>query len=162
AFSLLFLAVAMTIVIAERVWWLPVLFFIWANCHGGVVLGLVVVSVALVTSLDTLQGWRRPVAVMVAGVAAATPPPLGISFWSEMVGAVAGISQYPIDEWRAPSLGEMPLAPFWLAAGAVCIGVALQWRALLKPDHRRTRTLCACALAVLPLAVTAVRNVGPF
>jgi hypothetical protein len=163
ALSLLFLMIAVTLLVTDRVLWLPLVVFVWANCHGGVVLGFVVIAAAFAALLvDRPRDWRRVAMALAACAAAATLTPLGISFWTEIPRSLARIRQYPIDEWRSPLLWELPLAPFWIAAVLVPIGVVWHWRALATRAHRRTRILSVCALAVLPLAATAVRNVGPF
>lgn len=163
AFSLVFLAVAISLVVANRVWWLPPLFFIWANSHGAVVLGFVVITAALAAAVvDDRRQWRRYALVLAACAAAATLTPLGIAFWTEIPASMARIRQYPIDEWRPPAIAAWPMAPFWIAALAVFAGTAVQWRSLLSADHRRTRIMCAGTLVAMPLAMTAVRNIGPF
>jgi MFS family permease len=163
AFSLLFVMATVTLVIANRLAWLPLIVFVWANCHGAVVLGFVVMAAAFAAALaDSPRDWRRHAMILAACAAAATLTPLGISFWTEIPRSLARIRQYPIDEWRSPSLGEWPLATFWIAAALVAAGVALEWRPLRTRRYRATRIRCACALAVLPFAVTAIRNVGPF
>src|SRR4051812_5804242 len=47
AFSLLFLPATVFLLVRERYWWLPVVFLVWANCHGGVLLGFVVLGAGL-------------------------------------------------------------------------------------------------------------------
>jgi hypothetical protein len=163
ALSLLFLMAAVTLIVADRLSWLPLVFFVWANCHGGVVLGFVVTTAAMAAVLvDRPRDWHRVALVLGGCVLAATLTPLGLSFWTEIPRSLARIRQYPIDEWRSPSIVEIPLVTFWIAAALVPLGVAFTWRALLMRAHRQTRILCACAVAVLPLAVSAIRNVGPF
>ena len=51
AFSLLFLPLAVWLILRRRYFWLIPLFFVWANCHGGVLLGLVVSAAALAAAL---------------------------------------------------------------------------------------------------------------
>lgn len=163
ALSLLFLPLAAQLMIADLVWWLPPLFLVWANCHGGVVLGLVVLGAMCTAShVRDPQRWARSAWVLAACVVATTLTPLGTSFWTEIPRSLARIRQYPIDEWRPPALTDLPLVPFWIGAAALAAGVIRHWRALLSPETRRTRLLVAGALALLPAAVGAVRNVGPF
>ena len=163
AFSMLFLAIALVVAVSGRIWWLPLLFFIWANCHGAVVLGLLVIAAAFAAmSLDDARQWRRYAVVFVVCVAVTTLTPLGIGFWSEIPRSLDRIRQYPIEEWRAPGLLEWPMATFWIVAASVCIGVVVRWRTLLLPEHQQTRILCASALALLPLAATGIRNVSLF
>jgi hypothetical protein len=163
AFSLLFLPLAVLLVTRRRYVWLVPLFWLWANCHGGVVLGLVVVAAALAAAWLFEPGAFVKIALVFAGcLAAATMTPLGVSFWIEIPRSLARIRQYPLDEWLAPRLTEIPLAPFWIIAAVFC-GLVLirrgRWR---DTSSRQLAILCLPALVILPLALSAVRNVGPF
>jgi hypothetical protein len=168
AFSLLFLPLAVWLILRRRYFWLIPLFFVWANCHGGVLLGLVVSAAALAAALfhepqDARAGTLKTIALALAGcVAAVTLTPLGLSFWTEIPRSLARIRQYPLDEWLAPRLSEIPLAPFWVLAAAFCVLLIRNWRRLIDPSGRQTAMLCLPALALLPIALSAVRNVGPF
>src|SRR5438034_5837671 len=64
-FSLLFLMTVVALVIHRRYLWLPLVFWVWANCHGGVLLGLVVVTAAATADLfdDPRQWWRLALAL---------------------------------------------------------------------------------------------------
>ena len=63
----------------------------------------------------------RTIGLALAGcVAAVTLTPLGLSFWIEIPKSLARIRQYPLDEWLAPRLSEIPLAPFWVLAVVFC------------------------------------------
>jgi hypothetical protein len=162
-FSLLFLMTVVWLVLRRRFLWLPLIFWLWANCHGGVLLGLVVVVAALSASVfDEPARWRRVALVFAGCLMALTATPLGTSFWVELPQSIARIRQYPINEWQSPSLIDIRLLPFWIAAGLLCLGLVRQRRHLLTRATRQTRILCCCALALLPFALSAVRNVGPF
>ena len=66
-FTFLFLALAVAILeCGWRVWLLPPLLLVWANCHGGYVLGWAVVGAY---SLEALWLRRRAVALWTASVA---------------------------------------------------------------------------------------------
>ena len=54
-FSLLLLAVTVTLLARARFAWLPLVFLLWANLHGAVVVGGVVVAAVLVTAFV----WER-------------------------------------------------------------------------------------------------------
>jgi hypothetical protein len=163
AFSILLFALAVTLIVAERNWWLPLLFLCWANLHGAVVLGLVVTAAAFVAVIVAdRHGWRQYALVLFACTIATTLTPLGISFWTEIPSSLARIRQYPINEWRAPAITELTLVPFWIAAVAVVLGSLVCWRMLLANGNRRVRIFCACALALVVPAATAVRNIGLF
>jgi hypothetical protein len=162
AFSLLFIVFTVTLVAAWRVWWLPLVFLVWANVHGGVLLGFVFLGAGFgAQALLAPRKWRTAIAVVLACIAATTITPLGFSFWLEIPESLARIRLYPFDEWQRPTLGALNLLPFWLIAVAFLVGLFRQRHRLrqLAPDDA---TLYACALVMLPLALSAIRNVGPF
>jgi len=162
AFSLLFIVLTVTLIATWRIWWLPLVFLIWANCHGGVLLGFVFLAAGLGARvmLDRPK-WRTAAAVVLLCVAATTATPLGVSFWFEIPRSLARIRLYPFDEWQRPQLTAPNLAPFWIIAAAFCYGLGRnRHRLRTLPGHEAT--LYACALVMLPLAVSAIRNVGPF
>ena len=162
AFSLLFIATTVTLVAKWRVWWVPLVFLVWANCHGGVLLGFVFLGASLgaQTLLDPRK-FRTSVFIVLACLAATTVTPFGFSFWIEIPKSLARIRLYPFDEWQRPRLTAPNMLPFWVIATAFVYG-------LVRNRHRLRRlppgeaTLYACALAMLPLAILAIRNVGPF
>jgi hypothetical protein len=167
AFSFLFLMTTLALLVTNRYMWLPVVFAVWANCHGGVLTGFLVLLVGLAVAVwKEPAGWRRRALAFAACAVAATMTPLGLSMWTELPKSLARIRLYPLDEWRRATLFEPRLAPFWIIAALLCIGSLRRWRS----GHRRETapltmsalTLSACALALLPLAISAVRNVGLF
>lgn len=162
AFSLLFIITTVALIARRRLWWLPPVFLVWANCHGGVLLGFVVLGAGLgAQTLLAPRGWRRAVLVFLVCMAAATITPLGLSFWSEIPKSLARIHLYPLDEWRRPGLTDLRMLPFWIIAAAFGYGLARNWRRLSRATPQEA-ALYACALALLPMAVSAIRNVGPF
>jgi hypothetical protein len=162
AFSLLFIMTTVALLARRRLWWLPLVFVVWANCHGGVLLGFVLLGAGLgVQTLLAPRTWPQATLVFLACMVAATATPLGLAFWSEIPKSLARIHLYPLDEWRRPSLLDGRMLPFWIVAGAFCYGLVRNRRKLRQaaPDDA---TVSACALALLPMAVSATRNVGPF
>jgi hypothetical protein len=164
AFSLLFLMLTVYLLLTGRHWWLPLVFLVWANCHGGVLIGLVILSVGLgVAAVETPRLWWEKALVLCSSVAAATLTPLGSAFWTEVPRSLARIRLYPLDEWQPPRVTDLRLLPFWIIAVALCLALLWGWRRLRVPIGRTAAvTLCACAVVLLPLAVGAVRNVGLF
>ena len=78
----------------RRYFWLIPLFCLWANCHGGVLLGLVVSAAALAAALFHEPRPRgrhvKIIGLAFAGcVAAVTMTPLGVSFWIEIPRSLA-------------------------------------------------------------------------
>jgi hypothetical protein len=71
------------------------------------------------------------------------------------------INQYTLDEWSRPSFSEFAMIPFWLILTAFLV-LLLHSRRRLWHLTTAEATIYACALALLPGAILAVRNVGPF
>ena len=162
AFSLLFIPALGFLLVRERYWWLPAMFLVWANVHGGVLLGLVLLGAGLTAqSLLDLRRWRRSVLVLIACALAVTATPLGLSFWTEIPSSLQRINQYTLDEWARPSITEVELLPFWAIAVTLAVVLLLNVRRLsqLSPADA---VLLTCALVLLTGAVSAVRHVGPF
>jgi hypothetical protein len=162
AFSLLFIMTTVFLLARRRLWWLPLVFVVWANCHGGVLLGFVLLGAGLgVQTWLAPNTWRKAVLIFLACIAAATVTPLGLAFWSEIPKSLSRIHLYPLDEWRRPRVMDLRVLPFWIMAAAFCYGLGRNRHRLrrLAPDDA---TLSACALALLPMALSAIRNVGPF
>ena len=164
--SLLLLVSTVALLRRRRYGWLPLLFWIWANLHGAVLLGVLLLAAAAVAAwFEERRAVPRLAAASALCLAATALTPLGWHFWLDMPQSLGRIRQLGIDEWAAPSLTAPALLPFWVAIVALAGLAAIRGRALLvNPDARRDGriTLCACALALAPLAATAVRNVPPF
>jgi hypothetical protein len=162
AFSLLFIPLMLFLLVRRRDVWLPALFLLWAQCHGGVLLGFALLGVALGARVALRpRAWLRSAAVLLACALAMTATPLGIGFWTEIPRSLSRINQYPLDEWARPELTELVLIPFWLIAAAYVTAVVRQLRRL-GDVTAEDAMLHACALTLLAGALGAVRNVGPF
>lgn len=148
-FSLLLLVVTVTLLAHARFAWLPLVFLFWANLHGAVVVGGVVVAATLFTAWVWERGHARPLAIAAACSAVATlMTPLGTG----IIGLVFGMSnEADIAEWE-PAWRSMPAG---LVFGAVVVltGVAVVALARRRAFTWSDRVLVASAVAVLPLAV---------
>jgi hypothetical protein len=146
--------------------WLPLLFWVWANLHGAVLLGVLLLAASLCAAcLEDVKAVPRLAAACALCLLATSLTPLGWHFWLDMPQSLGRIRQLGIDEWAAPSLTTLTLLPFWIAMAALVALAVARGRLLLKdPAAQRDGliTVCACALALVPLALTAVRNVPPF
>jgi len=163
AFSLLFMMVAVSLVCSRRYRWLPPLFLVWANCHGGVLLGLVILGAGLAPIALRSAGERRPVAATwLACLAATFITPLGWRFWVLIPESLGRISLYPLDEWRRTPLSEITLAPFWAIAAFFSWTVLRRYARVGRSQPSWDETTCACALVLLPASMMAIRNVGLF
>jgi hypothetical protein len=131
---------------------LPPLFLVWANVHGGWVVGLGVlatwVTVGLLADRRFVVHW---LAVLAASTAATLVTPYGLSLW-RFLWETVGISR-PITEWQP--LFSMP-AMNWLPVVGVAV-VAL-W---LIPSARHRRSQTAAVLAVLAYGSFHVSRIGP-
>ena len=127
-------------------WWLPLLFIVWVNCHGGWIVGLGVLAAWAVGQVwQSPDRWRHWAGVTAACVAATLVNPYGLGLWSFMATTVRMTRS--IDEWRplwyAPFLNWVPWA---LAVG----GIVWMWR-------RATPDRLPIALTLTMLAYAAAR-----
>jgi hypothetical protein len=157
-FTMFCFAATCTLLTARRWFWLPPLFVIWANLHGAVALGLVAVGAGVAAESWTRRTFPRGPVLALAGCALATlATPLGWGLWTFIIESMERSRVNEIIEWRAPGLSPAYWA-FWALAAALPI---VAWRARRDLDGRAVM-LVAIALAVLPLAARAVRNVPIF
>jgi hypothetical protein len=164
--SLVLLGVTITLLCHHRYIWLPLVFLLWANLHGAVVMGLLLLAAALIaTGLENRKAFPSLAFASVCCLLATLATPLGVTFWTEIPQSLARIRQLGIQEWAPPRLTSLSLVPFWLSAVALVGLMVARTRALsrdVEACRRGYLTVCASALALLPLAVTAQRNVPPF
>jgi hypothetical protein len=167
-FSLLLVAAAAALLHRRQYGWLPLVFCLWANLHGAVLLGVALLGAAFLASLvegHSVATRRRLVVYSALALLATLATPLGWRFWIEIAESLERIRQLGIDEWAPPRLTSLAQLPFWAALAALAIGVAMRGRAMLRAATTRREgdaTLCAFALVLAPAALTAVRNVPPF
>src|SRR6185295_9943839 len=165
-FSLLLLTVTVALLRRRRYAWLPIIFLGWANLHGAVVIGGVVVAAAFAAAIvEDRAAAIRFAPWAVATFAATLATPMGIHFWIAIVQSLGRIRMIGIDEWAPPRLGDVAMLPFWITAAALAGLVLARGRRLLGDEAARRDgqiTICICALALLPPAIGAVRNVPPF
>ena len=164
--SLLLLALMMTLLCSRQYIWLPLVFLLWANLHGAVVTGVLLLGAALIAAV--LEDRKSLPALAVASVCcflATLVTPLGVTFWTEIPKSLGRIRQLGISEWAPPHLTSLPLIPFWIAAVALIVLLVARSRELTRNVEACRKgyvTVCVCALALLPLALTAERNVPTF
>lgn len=156
--SMALFAATVSLLVAGRYRWLPVLFAVWTNLHGAVALGLVAVVATVLAVVVTKRAWPRSLTLTAAACALATLlSPLGFRLWPEIVRSLERSRISNLIEWRPPD-GSPALWPFWGIAAALPVMVVLRRRHL----DERSATLAAIALALLPLAVLSLRNVSVF
>jgi hypothetical protein len=127
-------------------WWLPALFIIWVNCHGGWIVGLGVLGVwAAAQVWQAPRHWRHWTGVTAASVAATLVNPYGIELWTFIATTVRMVR--PIDEWQ--SLWSTPVLN-WLPWAVSVVGIVWMWR-------RRATDRLPIGAALVMLAYAAAR-----
>ncbi|HEY7373089.1 MAG TPA: hypothetical protein VIF57_13075, partial [Polyangia bacterium] len=174
--TLSLLALLLTLLVRERYRLIPLLFIIWANAHGGVVLGGLVLGAAWGAAV--LCWWRgrapgaadagaraanarrvRALALIVAlsGLACAASP-LGFRIYRFVIESTARSIAVRITEW----FPVLPVDPFgvlfWAATLAFVAAVVARRRAFVTGAASWGEWVTvACACALLPLAVRSQR-----
>ena len=173
AISLGFVSVCVWLISTDRLWRrgvsaaglgvaglaLPLVCATWANFHGAALLAVVLLIGALAASVVYDRARSRQLAiVLVMSAAAMCFTPLGIRWWPEMIVSLARIRSISISEWQPPTLLEPADAAFWITAIVLLVLVWRRHRELSRDDA----VVVGMALALLPLAISAGRNVSPF
>jgi hypothetical protein len=160
-FTLLALMTTVVLVVRRREWALPPLFLLWANMHGAVVLGGVVLAAATALAAVRREGRRlaRLAAASAASGALMLITPLGRGLFTFIGESMERSRENDITEWRsALQWAPRPLA-FCVAAALLVLLAARRWRRLSGfADH----FVVICALLFVPIAGRAVRNIGAF
>jgi hypothetical protein len=121
-------------------WWLPAVFALWANCHGGWVVGLSLLGAWAVGSVVTRPAeWRGWVVIVCATALATLCNPYGWRLWEFVVQTVRVARS--IEEWqplwRAPGLNWLP----WIVAV-----VAVLWLVVRRRSDRWLATTGGLAM----------------
>jgi hypothetical protein len=168
--TLLGLVVLVWLLARERFAALPVLFLAWANAHGGVALGGVLLVAAFLTAVARarIRGdaadrrrvlWLGVMLPLCALATAATP--LGFGMFHFVVESEARLRQAHINEWR-PALPGLSIAgAFWILALGFLVLLVRRWRSL-RGAPWSDWVIVACVVALLPLAFRSLRHIGPF
>ena len=176
--TLFLLAVLLTMLVRERYRLIPLLFLAWANAHGGVVLGGLVLGAAWAAAV--LRLWRAraapggatvadrrrvrtlSVVVPLAGLACAASP-LGFGIYRFVIESTARSIAVRITEWFPPLPTDGSASLFWLATLGLVAAIVRRRRAFVDGQASWAEwvtVVAACAL--LPLAVRSLRNTSPF
>ncbi len=147
-FTAVFLAICER---GRRLWLLPALALVWANCHGGFFLGWVILGAYTVEALvrRTADRWRW-LAASLATIAISGVNPNGFGALEAVLRYRQSPLQASLMEWMPPSLWGSPYAFDLLLYGAA-LAMVLSWRRVRPADW-----LLAGAFAAASL--TAFRN----
>ena len=145
----------------EKDWLVPPIFLAWANAHGAVVLGLVVVGAAFLTAAARRESRRAlrlgVVLALCGGLVLVTP--LGLRLLSFIGESTARSRLNGVTEWRSGLVPAPGSVVFWIVALAISVSAARLWR---KLPTFADQFLVASAVLFVPLGLEAVRNIGPF
>jgi len=158
--SLLLLVLLLRLLLARRLLLIAPLFLLWANLHGAVALGGVVLVVATIVAWfhDRRLAARLAILTVVCGALTAATP-MGVHLWTFIGESMARSRQNQIMEWM-PSYPKGPIEIcFWVAALLLVGTTVARWRRLSPFDDR---LVVVVALVLVVLAARAVRNIAPF
>lgn len=109
--SWFFISLLFWIIFRSQKWvklkyWLPILFLMWSNLHGGFVAGLVVLSVVVVCQMIEKKAVRiSDLAVLFSSILATFVNPYGIALWKEIFVSINDkYLRIVINEWTTPFL----------------------------------------------------------
>jgi hypothetical protein len=160
-FTLVLMMLIVHLLLETIYWPIPLLFAVWANLHGGVAIGIVVLGA--VTLADGWMAGRERLILLVAlssvCFAATFATPLGLDLWKTIPESVNKSMANGIAEWRPPVLFGWRDLAFWITALLLVGAAAIRRRAITT---RQDAVLVGISLALLPLALRYSRNVTPF
>ncbi len=153
-------AVALTasLLVSRRYVWLPAVFAVWANMHGAVALGVVMLGAACAEALihDRSRLPRLLLASVLAGAATACTP-LGFSLVDDVVLSLRRPDYAYVTEWQPAGVEPWTWTLFVLVAA---LAVLACW--FRTAVDERERVLVYLSAALLPLALRYSRNIPPF
>jgi hypothetical protein len=169
-FTLFCVGLLAWLLVRERYRYVPPLFLLWANAHGGVVLGGVLLAAAAATALvrwrvrGEAEDRRRLLALAVvlplAGVATLLTP-LGRHLFGYVIETAGRGHALQITEWDPTLPTDVLGALFWVVALGFWVTLVLRRRALATATWGDW-VLVAGAVLLFPIAVRSLRNVSPF
>lgn len=131
-------------------WLWPGLFVLWANMHGGFLIGLTLLAILAVGALLDGNLDIRGTAKWVSACAFATClNPFGPFLHISLIGSTLALKQGFVREWQAQSLARHPL--FWFS-------LILAGFTLCLPEFRRKRWSFQSLLALLFFAYLGIRH----
>ncbi len=139
----------------RRLWLLPVLSLIWANCHGGFFLGWIVCGAyAADALLRRAPDTKRVLAFSAAAVLVSGLNPNGFRVVTTLASYRSSPMTATLMEWSRPGLWGQPYSFFLLLYGAAAM-LAISWRRVKISDWLLFLAFGAASMAAfrnLPLA----------
>jgi len=134
-FTWLFMLITLAILISggKSLYWLPAVTMVWANLHGGFILGIVLqiifitgdaIENRLGSLREILQKQKVPGLVLLLSVFAIGFNPFGFELLLFPFQVSKGVFSVMINEWKAPNLQELWYFRFYLVALVMLISFA--------------------------------------
>jgi len=148
---------------------LPALFAIWANAHGAVAMGGLLLAAVTLVAIGRAYGGdpidrrraRRLLALTPLCALATALTPLGFGLWRFIRTSMALSRQNGVLEWQPVRPAGFLGLSFWALAAAF-VALVIWRRRRLRQASWADAVLYTAALVVLPLAFQAIRNVAVF
>lgn len=158
--TLLAMSLQLLLLTRGRHWLLPPLFLVWANVHGGVALGgLLMCGWAAGTLWFDRRQALKVIGVTAACGAATLLTPMGWRGLLFPLHSVSRLKTLNLDEWMAPGFSDWQHLYFWLLLAAFLALAAIRWPRLATP---RPRTLVLAGGLFGAMAVLSARNIPNF
>jgi hypothetical protein len=170
---LLAVPLLLTFLVRDRTWPIPLLFLVWANVHGAVALGGVLLMTATAvaiarwrirrTSDDRRRALALSIVLPISGLACLATP-LGTGMLHFLSDSMARIHAVHIEEWRTAFAFEDLAVRFWVIAIPFLL-LAINRRRALWDGHASSWTawvIVASGFVMLALTAGAIRNIGAF
>jgi hypothetical protein len=168
--TLLALPLLATLLARDLFWPIPVLFLVWANAHGGVALGgLVLIAATLAAALrwrwvgrpdDRRRATALAIVLPLSGLATCATP-LRVHLIGFVWGSMTRLHAAHVVEW-GPTLPNGAIGVlYWLAALAF-LALLFRRRSALAAGSWADWMLVAAALALLGPGFRSIRNYAPF
>ncbi len=158
-FTIVLLPTLVTLLARRRLLLVPPTVWLWANLHGGVLLGILVLAVfTTVVAIYERRSLVAHVVCLAASAATTLVTPLGLGYWPEILRSLERSQVHRLYEWRPPAPPPDHFF-FWAGAAAVTILAIAKWRRLPSTTDR---ALVATALLLVPVAARSQRNIAPF
>ncbi len=158
--SWLFLAVLTSLLFQKNLWqryrfFLPLLFLLWANLHGGFAIGIVVLGIFVFGQMAESRTFdSKDFAVFIFSFLATLCNPYGYHLWTEVLkSATDPVLRNSVQEWF-PAIYSANLA-FWIYA-------ALSVFLLVRYHKRFSNTQCVLYCVLFISGMTSIRNIAIF